>query len=84
MASDVELFGVELVGFNAENGRKLLLTLAALALLWALGRLHTVGIGALGKAALEEMERRYFVKARDRYRAAGIRVASATLELVGR
>ena len=35
----MEIFGVELVGFNAENARKLLLTLAALALLWALGRM---------------------------------------------
>jgi small-conductance mechanosensitive channel len=34
----MEFFGVELVGFNAESGRKLLLTLAAIALLWALGR----------------------------------------------
>ena len=35
----MELFGVELVGFNAENGRKLLLTVAAIVLLWALGRM---------------------------------------------
>ena len=34
----MEFFGVELVGFNAENGRKLLLTIAAMVLLWALGK----------------------------------------------
>jgi small-conductance mechanosensitive channel len=35
----MELFGVELVGVNAENGRKLLLTLGALAVAWGAGRL---------------------------------------------
>jgi small-conductance mechanosensitive channel len=35
----LELFGVELVGVNAENGRKLLLTFAVVALLWLFGRL---------------------------------------------
>ena len=35
----MEFFGVELVGFNTENGRKLLLTLAAIAVLWAMGRM---------------------------------------------
>ena len=34
----MEFFGVELVGFNAENGRKLLLTVAAIVLLWAIGK----------------------------------------------
>jgi len=35
----VELFGVRLVGVTAENGKKLLLTLALLAVLFLLGRL---------------------------------------------
>jgi small-conductance mechanosensitive channel len=34
----MEFFGVELVGFSAENGRKLLLTAAGIVLLWALGK----------------------------------------------
>ena len=34
----MEFFGVELVGFNAENGRKLLLTVAAIVLMWAIGK----------------------------------------------
>lgn len=34
----MEFFGVELVGFHAENGRKLLLTLLAIALLWGIGK----------------------------------------------
>ncbi len=34
----MEFFGVELVGFSAENGRKLLLSAAGIVLLWALGK----------------------------------------------
>jgi small-conductance mechanosensitive channel len=49
----MEFFGVELVGFNAENGRKLLLTLAAIAVLWAAGRVLVAlarGVLAHGRA----------------------------------
>jgi len=46
----MEYFGVELVGFSAESGRKLLLTLAAIAVLWAAGR-------ALGWIAARVLER---------------------------
>lgn len=35
----VSIFGVKLVGFTAENGRKLLFTIALIAVLWLLGRL---------------------------------------------
>lgn len=35
----MDLFGVELVGFSAESGRKLLLTILAFFLLWGAGRL---------------------------------------------
>ncbi len=34
----VEILGVKLVGFNAENGRKLLFSIAFLILVWLLGR----------------------------------------------
>ena len=34
----MELFGITLVGFSAESGRKLLLTAAAVLLLWAAGK----------------------------------------------
>lgn len=43
----MEFFGVELVGFNAENGRKLLLTMAAVALLWGTGRALSAIAGRL-------------------------------------
>jgi small-conductance mechanosensitive channel len=43
----MDLLGVELVGVNAENGRKLLLTLAALALAWGAGRLLALAARAL-------------------------------------
>jgi small-conductance mechanosensitive channel len=66
----MELFGVELVGFNPENGRKLLLTLAAIALLWAGGRLLVL----LARAALEG---RAFFWARQ-----GVRLAVAVLGLL--
>lgn len=43
----MELLGVELVGVNAENGRKLLLTLGALVLAWGVGRLLLLAVRAL-------------------------------------
>ncbi len=42
----MEFFGVDLIGFNAENGRKLLLTAAAIFLLWALGKGLVLGARA--------------------------------------
>jgi len=43
----MEFFGVELVGFSAENGRKLLLTAAGIVLLWALGEALVLAVRRL-------------------------------------
>ena len=50
----VQLFGVKLVGVNAENGKKLLFTLAFLALVWFLAW----AIGALASVILRQRSRR--------------------------
>jgi small-conductance mechanosensitive channel len=64
----VEIFGVELVGLSAESGRKLLLTLAAIALIWGAGTV-------LGVAARRLLRRdRAFFWARQ-----GVRLATALL-----
>ena len=67
----MELFGVELVGFNAENGRKLLLTLAAIAVLWAMGRL----LVALARRMMR-VDRAFF------WVRQGVRLATAILILL--
>ena len=67
----MELFGVDLVGFNAENGRKLLLTIAAVGLLWAAGK-------ALVFAARRLLEGRTFFWARQ-----AVRLAVALLIALG-
>jgi len=65
----VDVFGVELVGFSAESGRKLLLTVLAVELLWGTVR------------ALEALAARLLRQ--DRARFWGIGVASTTIEIVG-
>src|SRR5947209_7103510 len=44
----VQLFGIKMVGLNADNGIKLLLTVAALVLIWLLAR----GLKAVGRWTL--------------------------------
>jgi small-conductance mechanosensitive channel len=71
----MELFGVDLVGFNAENGRKLLLTIAAVGLLWAAGK-------ALVLAARRLLEGRRFFWARQAVRlAVAVLVALAVVSI---
>jgi small-conductance mechanosensitive channel len=43
----MEFFGVRLIGFTAESGRKLLLTLALLFVLWLLSKVLRAGLRAL-------------------------------------
>jgi len=52
----MEFFGVELVGFHAENGRKLLLTLLAIALLWGTGK----ALVLLSRVVLRQHGRAFF------------------------
>ncbi|MDQ2694054.1 MAG: mechanosensitive ion channel family protein [Pseudomonadota bacterium] len=71
----VELFGIRLVGINAENGTKLLLTLACIVMIVILGRLLR-GVAAL------------MLRGQHRERAAfwtrqGIRLVTALLLLLG-
>lgn len=53
----VQILGVRLVGFNAENGKKLLFSLAFLLLVWLLGRLLK---WIAGKAGRQENARNVF------------------------
>ncbi|HEX6157097.1 MAG TPA: mechanosensitive ion channel domain-containing protein, partial [Burkholderiales bacterium] len=66
----MELFGVDLVGVNAENGRKLLVTLGALALAWGAG-----GVLILAARALVPHGRALF------WARQGVRLAIAVLFL---
>jgi small-conductance mechanosensitive channel len=52
----LQIFGVKLVGFNAENGRKLLFSLAFLLIVWTLGRI----LRWIARGASYSTERRAF------------------------
>ncbi|HEX6064463.1 MAG TPA: mechanosensitive ion channel domain-containing protein, partial [Longimicrobiales bacterium] len=43
----MDFFGVQLIGLTAESGRKLLLTIGVLLVLWLIGRLLRVGLRAV-------------------------------------
>jgi len=47
----IELFGVRLIGANAENGRKLLLTVAFIVAAWLVGMLLRKLVGLIGHAS---------------------------------
>lgn len=49
----VEIFGVRLVGFNAENGRKLLFSIVFIAAALILGRAAACGDGTAAAHALQ-------------------------------
>ncbi len=68
----MEFFGIELVGFHAENGRKLLLTLLAIALLWAIGK----ALVRIARRVLREQDRAFF------WARQGVRLAVAVLVLL--
>lgn len=70
----VELFGVKLVGINAENGRKLLFTVVFIALVW----LVAWGLGAAVSVILRQRSQRVAFWARQ-----GVHVFSAAFLLVG-
>jgi small-conductance mechanosensitive channel len=65
----MEFFGVELVGFHAENGRKLLLTLLAVALLWGIGK----ALVFVARPVLRQHGRAFF------WARQGVRLAVAVL-----
>jgi small-conductance mechanosensitive channel len=68
----MELFGIELVGINPESGRKLLLTVAVLVLLWAVGR----AMAWLAARFLPGRDRAFF------WTRQGVRLATALLGLL--
>ena len=70
----VQLFGVKLVGMNAENGRKLLFTLGFIVVVWALGRL----LKAISARVLFRTGSRFAFWARQ-----GLQVFLAVLLLLG-
>lgn len=64
----MDLLGVELVGFSAESGRKLLLTVLSIMLLWAIGRM----LAALGTRLFRQDRTRFWARQ-------GVRLATAVL-----
>ena len=70
----VQLFGVKLVGVNAENGKKLLFTLAFIALVWFLAW----AIGALASVILRQRSRRVAFWTKQ-----GIHLFSVALLIIG-
>jgi small-conductance mechanosensitive channel len=72
----VEIFGITLVGFNPENGRKLLLTVAVIGLLWLFARLVSAVAGRFLSGRSARRDRIYF------WTRQGVRLATALLVLL--
>jgi small-conductance mechanosensitive channel len=72
----LEILGITLVGFNPENGRKLLLTLAAVVLLWLFARLVIALAGRFLAGRSARRDRIYF------WTRQGVRLAAALLTLL--
>jgi small-conductance mechanosensitive channel len=72
----VEILDVTLVGINAENGRKLLLTVLALAVLWLAGRALTAALSAALAGRGGRSDRALF------WARQGVKLAAALLMLL--
>lgn len=71
----VQLFGVQLVGVNAENGRKLLLSIAFLAIVWLISRTARRITAAFAR---DRQDKRVVFWTRQ-----GIQLATALLQAIG-
>lgn len=77
LLSVVEILDVTLVGINAENGRKLLLTIAVVLVLWIAGRVLVALTGRLLAGGGERRDRAFF------WTRQGIKLVTALLILLG-